>query len=321
MLADSLAAQIKTKGKAPVAITSFVNSDYGSAFSNYVVDRLVVLLSKGNNDFDVVARDRVEETFKEMNLALARNYDSSTFAKVGKQLGAHSLIRGSYTVQSAAALVSIVAQIVDVETGRIIGGEVVETRLTGDLKAMLSSPDVGAPHLSRAVDQTRGAASTSGALPPVAPNAPRFQNDFLIATVDSVGFSRDTSGSYISLSVNFENRSTREELLMCVRRTLMDDQAREWEQSQGSGLAAMRNGYNYAYGPNGVAYSVSDHARFSPRVEQAAIMRFMRNGSPTESAGPSTVSLAMDCYRRRGDIDEPFSIAITRIPIGGGQAR
>jgi TolB-like protein len=137
-LAASLASQIKEKGKGPVAITTFANADYGPAFSIFVVDRLSVLLSKGNSDFDVVARDRVDEAFKEINLALAKNFDSSTFARIGKQLGARSLIRGSYTVKSAAGVVSIVAQIVDVETGRIIGGDVAEIRY---IKEMLTPRD------------------------------------------------------------------------------------------------------------------------------------------------------------------------------------
>jgi hypothetical protein len=157
-----------------------------------------------------------------------------------------------------------------------------------------------------------------GAQPAAALSARRFQNGFLTATVDSVGSSRDTTGSYISLSVTFESRSKQEELLMCVKTTVVDDQAREWDQSQGSGLATIRVGYNYTYGPNGVAYSLGYHTKFSPNVQETALMRFTRSGTSTS---PSTVTLTMDCYRRRGDIDEPFSIGITRIPIGGGQAQ
>ncbi len=315
VLADSLIAQIKTKGKGPVAFTAFVNVDYGPTFSNFLVDRLVVLFSKGHNGFEVVARDRVEEAFKEMNLALAKNYDSSTFAKVGKQVGAHLLIRGSYTVQPASALVSIVAQIVDVETGRVIGGEVVKTRHTGDIIKMLSPPDVSVRPSSV---RDRGVLeSPATAQPPVLPSARRFQNNFLIATIDAVGFSRDINGSYMSLSVNFESKSGREELLICLGKSLLDDQAREWTLIQGSGLATNRVGYNYSYGPNGVVFSVGDHTRVLPDVQEVALMRFTRDGASTESAGPSSVNLSMNCYRRRGDIDEPFSIAITRIPVGG----
>jgi len=105
-LADNLTSQIKSRGKGPVAITSFVNVNYCPAFSIFLVDRLSILIARGNADFDVVTRDRVEEVFKEINLALGKNYDASTFAKIGKQLGTRSLIRGSYTVLNAGATAS-----------------------------------------------------------------------------------------------------------------------------------------------------------------------------------------------------------------------
>jgi TolB-like protein len=140
-LASSLASQIKKKGKGPVAVTTFVNVEYCQSFGAYLVDRLNILLAKDNDDFEVVTRDRVEEAFKEINLALAKNYDSATFARIGKHVGAKSIIQGSYAVQASAALVSLAAQVVDVETGRIIGGDLAEIPFTGDVKAMLAGKE------------------------------------------------------------------------------------------------------------------------------------------------------------------------------------
>jgi hypothetical protein len=140
-LAASLSSQVKQRGKGPVAITSFVGNGYCAPFSRYIVDRLNIFIARGNADFDVVTRDRVEEVFKEINLALGKNYDASTFSRIGRQLGARELIRGSYTIQPLGATVSIAAQLVDVETGRIIGGEVADVPYTGDVKAMLASQD------------------------------------------------------------------------------------------------------------------------------------------------------------------------------------
>jgi hypothetical protein len=102
------------------------------------LDRLNILLARDNSAFAVVARSRVEDAFKEIDLGLSKYYDASTFAKIGKQLGARSIIRGSYTVRSSSGVVSIVGEILDVESGRLIGGEEVNMQLTGDLKAMLS---------------------------------------------------------------------------------------------------------------------------------------------------------------------------------------
>jgi TolB-like protein len=153
-LASSLGTQIKQRAKGPVAVTSFVNANVGNycpAFSIYLVDRLTILLVRANADIDVVTRDRVEEVFKEINLTLAKNYDSSTFAKVGHQLGAKSLVRGSYTIEQQGAIVSVAAQLLDVETGRVIGGDLAELPLTSDLKAILDSPACVANDSSRSV--------------------------------------------------------------------------------------------------------------------------------------------------------------------------
>jgi TolB-like protein len=150
-LASSLSAQIKARVKGPVAVTSFLNTradSYCPAFNRYLVDRLNILLVKGNSDFDVVTRDRVEEAFKEINLALAKNYDASTFAKIGKHLGAKALIRGSYTIQQQGATISIAAQLLDVESGRIVGGEVQELPLSADVKALLEPQACGGDSLN-----------------------------------------------------------------------------------------------------------------------------------------------------------------------------
>jgi hypothetical protein len=117
---------------------------YCPAFSSYLVDRLNIYIVRGNTEFDVVTRERVEEVFKEINLALGKNYDAATFAKVGRQLGARSMIRGSYAIQPAAATISIAAQLLDVETGRIIGGDMAEIPYTGDIRALLGQNGCGA---------------------------------------------------------------------------------------------------------------------------------------------------------------------------------
>ncbi len=139
-LASSLTNQIKTRSKGPVAVTSFVNTrggNYCPSFNSYLVDRLNILLAKSNTQFDVVTRDRVEEIFKETNLALGKNYDASTFAKVGHMLGARALIRGSYTILQQGATISIAAQLLDVESGRIVGGEVAELPLSADVRTLV----------------------------------------------------------------------------------------------------------------------------------------------------------------------------------------
>ncbi|HEV7676334.1 MAG TPA: CsgG/HfaB family protein [Candidatus Angelobacter sp.] len=139
-LASNLGAQIRTRVKGPIAVTSFLSTrgdSYCPTFSNYLVDRLNILLVNQNNEFVVVNRDQVEEVFKEINLALAKNYDASTFAKAGRHLGAKALVRGRYTTQLQGATISVATQIVDVESGRIIGGDVQDLAFSADIKTLL----------------------------------------------------------------------------------------------------------------------------------------------------------------------------------------
>src|ERR1017187_1475629 len=177
-LATSLSIQIKQHAQGPVAITSFLNTKAGSycpAFNNYLVDRLNILLAKANTDFVVVTRNRVEEVFKEINLALAKNYDSSTFAKIGRLLGAHALVRGSYTIQNQGATVSIATQLLDVESGRIVGGEVTELPLSSDIRDLLDPQSCSAASDSSSSIEARDAlgvkAPRQSAATPAQPNS------------------------------------------------------------------------------------------------------------------------------------------------------
>jgi TolB-like protein len=137
-LSNTLSDQLAAKTKGPVAVLSFVSPSYGPAFSTFLVDRLNILLASSNKQFEVVTRDRIEDAFHEINLALGKNYDASTFAKIGKTVGAKALVRGSYVVMPDNAKVSVTAQLLDVETGRIIGGGFADIPYTGDIKTMLT---------------------------------------------------------------------------------------------------------------------------------------------------------------------------------------
>jgi hypothetical protein len=166
-IARSLMSQLRLRGKSPVAITSFSGGVYCPAFSTYIADRLGIFLVKSNTDFDVVTRERVEEVFKEINLQLGQNYDASTFARIGKQIGARSIIRGHYTVQPAAATIGLAVQVIDVETGLIIGGEIGDLRYTGDIKNMLDAPGCSVDQPSPTV------ADSTSSIP--APNHPTYE--------------------------------------------------------------------------------------------------------------------------------------------------
>jgi hypothetical protein len=305
-LAGSLSSQLKARGKSPVAITAFANPDYGQAFSNFIVDRLTVLLTKGNLDFDVVARDRVEEATRELNLQLSVPYDSSTFPKLGKRVGARSLIWGSFTVQAGAASVSLVAQIVDVETGRIIGGEVIQIPYTGDIKNMLierSGVAASEPPASKRVTS-----AGNGETPRSFGDSGRksFQNDFLIVDVDRVAVSRDADR--VSISLTFRNRGSAEEYLRVAYRpgvSLTDSQATPWafDSNLSSGLAYQR-------------YSTQDlenMTRLDSNSSHTVILQFQ--SLRRLGLRPTWVSFSLPVQRRRGNRAENFTVGISNIPV------
>jgi TolB-like protein len=154
-LAADLAKQLSGTARSPVAITSFTNPDFGSAFSVFLVDRLNILLASAEPHFEVVDRSNTELAYREINLSLLRDYDATTFAKIGKRVGARVLVHGSYTVLEGGATVSVTAQILDVETGRIVGGALIDVPYTGDIKSMLTRPEgrTGADSAQPPVDQ------------------------------------------------------------------------------------------------------------------------------------------------------------------------
>jgi TolB-like protein len=239
-LASSLAGQIEKRGRSPVAITSFTNTDYGPDFSVFLVDRLNILLASGGNQFEVVTRDHIKEAFREINLALGQNYDAETFAKIGKAVGARSLIRGGFTVFASGVRVSVTAEIIDVETGRIIGGAFVDVPYTGDVKAMLS------PLSAKESMPVEVAARTSDK--PEATSAaksPIFQNSVIKATVAQFALSSDNrradigitveniSGKPLSLALDWQNTVV-----------LTDDQATPWQRSGSPSGLTVVGSYN-----------------------------------------------------------------------------
>jgi TolB-like protein len=229
-LASSLAGQIEKQGRSPVAITSFTNNDYGPDFSVFLVDRLNILLASGGNQFEVVTRDHIKEAFREINLALGQNYNAETFAKIGKAVGARSLIRGGFTVFASGVRVSVTAEIIDVETGRIIGGSFVDIPYTGDIKTMLSPPAAKDSASVGVAARTSENAEANGAA-----TSPSFQNSVIKATVAQFALSSD--GRRADIGITVENISGAPLFLALDYRNtaaLSDDQATGWENAGGS---------------------------------------------------------------------------------------
>jgi hypothetical protein len=130
----------------------------------------------------------------------------------------------------------------------------------------------------------------------------RFQGGPLSLAVESVV----VSGGFVLLSLAAESGSGSMEAVLCTSGVLTDNQGGEWQLNQSAGLARVGS-FNITYSSaNGVAYPIEAHTTFRPGVPQTATLRFARTGSPSPSI--SQVTLHMECFRRRGNRDEPFSV-------------
>jgi len=108
--------------------------------------RLNVLLSRSGKRFEIVTRSRIQEILRERHLKYAENFDEKTFAEIGKLAGADSVVSGEYSVFSNR--ISVTVEVLDVSTGRIIGGEVLDLPRTSDMEALLTPPSRDQPQLS-----------------------------------------------------------------------------------------------------------------------------------------------------------------------------
>lgn len=166
----------------------------------------------------------------------------------------------------------------------------------------IQSTSVATPTPVERVESTRASA----------PQTPRpFQNGFLTATVDSVRSLRDAD---LNLSLIVQLKSSREELLLCTKKTLLDDEGDQWDLLEGTSLGTSTGGYNAVSGPEGIAFDIGFHTRVSPTYPETATMRFRRSGSSRRV--PTYVDLTMSCYRRGDRVDEPFTITVTKVPVG-----
>jgi TolB-like protein len=134
-LSTNLAGVIHARAKSPIAVTTFVSEGCGPSFGQFVSNRLNILLTQSGKPFEVVTRNRLNDAMKEINLRIGQNYDAASFAKLGKIVGAKALVRGDYHVFESK--VSLNAEVIEVESGQMIGGHFVDVPLTADVKGLI----------------------------------------------------------------------------------------------------------------------------------------------------------------------------------------
>ena len=109
--------------KKVIAISYFDNTTSNSkynALSKGIADMLITDLSK-ISDLEIVEREKLEELLKEIKLGKSSYFDQSTAQKLGKGLGAASILTGAFYIMDETLRID--ARLINVETGKIIAAE------------------------------------------------------------------------------------------------------------------------------------------------------------------------------------------------------
>lgn len=112
--------------KPVIAVYSFkVSSDDGSLGEN-LSNRMTTLLANAarysDKELIIVSRQTFDEIFKEQNFRLSDLSDQTKQIEIGKFLGADLILTGDIS-EGNDDIYSINTQLIDIETGAILGGD------------------------------------------------------------------------------------------------------------------------------------------------------------------------------------------------------
>tara|TARA_B100000073_G_scaffold347452_1_gene361855 strand:- start:1272 stop:2432 length:1161 start_codon:yes stop_codon:yes gene_type:complete len=120
---EKVNARTDIKDRKTIAILYFDNSSNNSnldALKKGLADMLISDLSNLNM-LQVVEREKLEEVLAELSLSNTKNFDSGTQQKIGKLLGAETILFGSFFEMFGQFRID--AKIVKTETGEILKAE------------------------------------------------------------------------------------------------------------------------------------------------------------------------------------------------------
>ncbi|MCT4580569.1 MAG: CsgG/HfaB family protein [Flavobacteriales bacterium] len=110
-------------GNKVIAISYFDNTTANSKYNSLskgIADMLITDLSKVR-DIDIVEREKLEQLIKEIKLGQSKYFDQSTAQKLGKGLGAASILTGAFYVLDGT--IRIDARLINVETGKVMAAD------------------------------------------------------------------------------------------------------------------------------------------------------------------------------------------------------
>ena len=122
-LAVPVAAHAQKDGKPTVAILSFTNGSFGKDARDYDgltkgIPAMLITDMQGNPGIRVIERDQVQSLVDEQKLVTGGQVDQATAVKIGKLLGVHHMIWGTYMTDPKGNF-RVDARAVSVETGQI----------------------------------------------------------------------------------------------------------------------------------------------------------------------------------------------------------
>ena len=122
-LAAPLAAHAQKEGKPTVAILAFTNGSFGKDAKDYDgltkgIPAMLITDMQANPNIRVIERDQVQSLVDEQKLVTGGQVDQATAVKIGKLLGVHHMIWGTYMTDPKGNF-RIDARAVSVETGQI----------------------------------------------------------------------------------------------------------------------------------------------------------------------------------------------------------
>lgn len=143
LLSDNLGAQIAASNHKVLAIVQFreprcekhpmeMKPDLCAPdFGPFLIARLNILLSRSGKGFKVVTRTQIQEILNERVRKYGENFDNKTLLDIGRLVLADCIVAGEYWTSSDG--ITVTANILDVGSGMIIGGEMMCLPLTADL--------------------------------------------------------------------------------------------------------------------------------------------------------------------------------------------
>ena len=122
-LAAPVAAHAQKDGKPTVAILSFTNGSFGKDAKDYDgltkgIPAMLITDMQANPNIRVIERDQVQALVDEQKLVTGGQVDQATAVKIGKLLGVHHMIWGTFMTDPKGNF-RVDARAVSVETGQI----------------------------------------------------------------------------------------------------------------------------------------------------------------------------------------------------------